>query len=148
MLAVRQLGELGVPRGVLRHRLASGRWVRHTEHVLATTSGTLTVEQRSWLGVLHAGRGALVGGVSAAQHAGVRRWTREEVTVLVADDWSFTPVPGIDWVRTRRSLRELRGTGPTPCRCARWSPRCSSSRPTNRTSGPGWDWSPRSSSNG
>lgn len=110
MLAVRQLTALGVPRGVVRHRLASKRWVQRTEHVLSTTTGELTVRQRTWLGVLHAGNGSLVGGLTAAAVHGLRSWPRDDVTVLVDDEWSYEPVPGVHFFRTRRCLPDFAGT--------------------------------------
>ena len=119
MLAVRQLTELGVPRGVLRHRLATGHWMMRTEHVLSTTTGELDRHQQMWLGVLHAGNGALVGGLTAGEVHGLRNWHRDDVTVLVRDEWAFDPVPGIAFFRTRRPLGDLassrnpwRGTPP------------------------------------
>ena len=63
-----------------------------------------------WLGVLHAGNGAVVGGLSAAKLYGLRNWNREDVTVLVPDDWSFEDVPGVHFFRTRRPLADLRAT--------------------------------------
>jgi len=107
MLAVRQLTRLGVPRGVVRHRLATEMWVQRTEHVVSTTTGELIGPQRMWLGVLHAGNGALIGGLTAAGVHGLRNWARDEVTVLVDDEWSFEPVPGIQFVRTRRCLPDF-----------------------------------------
>ncbi|WP_188779698.1 hypothetical protein [Marmoricola endophyticus] len=112
MLGVWQLSRLGVTRSVMRHKLATERWGQHTDRVLATTTGEPTLLQRQWLGVLHAGRGSLVGGVSAAENAGLRGWSRDHVTVLVDDEWSFDPVPGIEFFRTRRPLRDLRGSRP------------------------------------
>lgn len=112
MLAVRQLVGLGVPRGVVRHRLSTERWVQRTEHVLSTTTGELTERQRTWLGVLHAGNGALVGGLTAAALHGLRGWPRAEVTVLVDDEWSFDDVAGIHFFRTRRCLPDFAATGP------------------------------------
>ena len=107
MLAVRQLTRLGVPRGVVRHRLATEMWVQRTEHVVSTTTGELIGSQRMWLGVLHAGNGALIGGLTAAGVHGLRNWARDEATVLVDDEWSFEPVPGIQFVRTRRCLPDF-----------------------------------------
>ncbi|RLV47978.1 hypothetical protein D9V37_17910 [Nocardioides mangrovicus] len=110
MLAVRQLVDLGVSRSVVRHKVSSDRWVRRSEHVLSTTTGELTQRQLMWLGVLHAGDRSLVGGLTAATVHGLRNWTRDEVTVLVDDEWSFAPVPGVEFVRTRRTLPDLRGS--------------------------------------
>jgi len=110
MLAVRQLEDIGVTRSAMRNFLASGRWVRRSEHVLSTTTGDLSASQRMWWGVLHAGNGAVVGGLSAAKLYGLRNWDREDVTILVHDDWSFEDVPGIHFFRTRRPLADLRAT--------------------------------------
>ena len=112
MLSIRQCNDLAVPRAVVRHKLTSGRWLQHTDRVVCTTTGELTDGQRQWLGVLHAGGDAQLGGVTAAVHAGLRGWDREHVTVLVGHTSSFGVVPGVDFVRTRRSLRDMRGTRP------------------------------------
>lgn len=109
MLAIRQLTEMNVPRGVLRHRLATERWVMRSDHVLSTTTGELDRQQQMWLGVLHVGNGALVGGLSAAAVHGLRNWQRDDVTVLVPDAWAFEPMPGVQFFRTRRPLAELSG---------------------------------------
>ncbi|MEO5651741.1 MAG: hypothetical protein ABIN79_14770 [Marmoricola sp.] len=108
MISLRQLQQYGVTRSALRNRLSSGRWVRRSAHVVGTTTGDLTARQLMWLGVLHAGNGALVGGLTAAGLYGLRNWERESVTILVPDDWSFDPVPGLTFFRTRRSLDDLR----------------------------------------
>jgi hypothetical protein len=62
----------------------------------------------AWLGVLHAGSGAMVGGLTAAAFHGLRRWDRPEITVLVKYASDVGPVPGIRFVRTRRSMADLR----------------------------------------
>ncbi len=115
MISVRQLREYGVTRSAVRNQLASGRWARRSEHVLSTTTGELTDRQRMWLGVLHVGNGALVGGLTAAGLYGLRNWEREDVTILVPDDWSFDPVPGLSFFRTRRPLGDLRATRVRGC---------------------------------
>jgi hypothetical protein len=76
--------------------------------VLSTTTGELTELQQMWLGVLHAGNGALVGGLTAAKVYGLRNWERPDATILVPDEWSFEPIPGIRFFRTRRPLNDLR----------------------------------------
>jgi hypothetical protein len=106
MLSHRQLRQLGVSRATIRAHLRAGRWLQRTEEVLSTTTGPLAWEQRLWLGVLHAGAGALVGGLTAAVH-GLRHWDRDEITVLVRNPHSFEPVDGIRFFRTRRPLRLL-----------------------------------------
>jgi very-short-patch-repair endonuclease len=99
------------------HQVRSERWQLLTPTVIATFTGELTAEQRRWLGVLHAGPGALVGGLSAAAEAGLCRWERETVTILVpyAHDVP-APLTGLDFVRTRRDLGEMLATGSAPPR--------------------------------
>ncbi len=67
-----------------------------------------------WLGVLHAGPHALVGGLTAAEVHGLRNWYRDEITVLVPDELEFdeTEVPGVKFVRTRRDLATMRDARP------------------------------------
>lgn len=117
MLSHRQLRELGVGRGIVRSRLDAGHWCRRTEEVLSTTTGPLSVEQRLWLGVLHAGGDALIGALTAASLHGMRGWQRDEITVLVRNPHSFEPVPGIRFFRTRRPLHLFASRGDLPvCR--------------------------------
>lgn len=117
MLSHRQLREVGVGRGVVRSRLDAGRWARRSEEVLSTTTGPLSFEQRLWLGVLHAGGEALIGGLTAASLHGLRGWHRDEITVLVRNPHSFEPVPGIRFFRSRRPLSLFAGRGELPvCR--------------------------------
>jgi hypothetical protein len=108
MLAIEQLSRLGVTRALMRNQLRAERWVRRTDRVVGTTTGELTRAQLMWLGVLHVGNGALVGGLTAAGVHGLRNWERDQVTILVPDDWSFDPVPRLHFFRTRRPLGVLR----------------------------------------
>ena len=110
MLALRQLPGVGVSRSMMRNQLARERWVSRSEHVISTFTGETTERQRMWLGVLHAGNGAVVCGLSAGKLYGLRNWDRETVTVMVPDDWSFADLEGIHFVRTRRPLGDLRAT--------------------------------------
>lgn len=65
--------------------------------------------------MLHAGPRSLLGGLTAAERLGLRRWEREPVTVLVDDELSFEPVEGVDFFRSRRSFELLvRPTGGLP----------------------------------
>lgn len=78
-----QLAATGVDRWAVAHRVDTQRWVLRSPTVVATTTGELTREQMMWLGVLHAGPGALIGGLSAGEVHGLKNWHRDEVTVLV-----------------------------------------------------------------
>lgn len=105
-----QLREVGVERWVVRRRIETERWVAHSATVVATTTGTLRRDQLMWLGVLHAGPGALVGDLTAAELAGLRNWHREDVTILVPAGVELDPVPGVAFRRTRRPLAEFKRT--------------------------------------
>jgi hypothetical protein len=70
-----------------------------------------------WLGVLHAGGDALIGGLTAAKVHGLRKWDRDDVTVLVSNPHSFEPVEGLTFFRTRRPLRLVASRSTLPlCR--------------------------------
>ncbi len=119
-LAVRQLGLVSRrqllahehDRFHVRNQVAARRWVERTPRVVSTFTGGLSTEQRRWLGVLHAGPRSMVGGLSAAEHLGLRRWERDDVTVLVDDELAFEPVEGIDFFRSRRSFELLARPAP------------------------------------
>jgi hypothetical protein len=108
MLSQSQLNCLEVSRGFVRNQLRAGRWAQRTSSVFSTTTGPLSEQQRLWLGVLHAGPTALLGGLTAAEQQGLKGWRRESTTVLVDDELSFDPVDGIDFFRTRRPLAAMR----------------------------------------
>ena len=117
MLSRRQLRDLGVTESALRHHIAIGRWAHRSSNVVSTTTGPLSLDQRLWLGVLHGGPTAMLGGLNAAQHLGLERWHRDDVTVLVANPMSFEPLPGFQFIRTRRPYKLLIAPGELPvCR--------------------------------
>jgi hypothetical protein len=107
VVARRQLHDLGIGWDAVDHHVRAGRWTVRTPRVVSTFTGEPTIEQLRWVGVLHAGPRSLLGGLTAAEHAGLRRWRREEVTVLVDDELSFEPVEGVDFFRSRRSFELL-----------------------------------------
>ena len=49
----------------------------------------------------------MLGGLTAADHLGLRRWAQDAVTVLVDDELAFEPVDGIDFFRSRRTFELL-----------------------------------------
>lgn len=117
LLSHRQLRELGVKRGETRNHVRVGRWAVRSSEVVSTTTGPLSPEQALWLGVLHAGHSAMVGGLSAAAVRGLQRWHRDEITVLVSNPMSFEPLAGYRFFRTRRPYGVLLGGGALPvCR--------------------------------
>ena len=107
MLARRQLTALGIGWDAVDHQIRTRRWVERTPRVISTVTGELTLLQRRWLAVLHAGPRSMLGGLTAADHHGLRRWEREVITVLVDDELAFEPVPGVRFSRSRRSFELL-----------------------------------------
>lgn len=112
MVARRQLTRLGIDWDAVDANVAAGRWVVRTPRVISTTTGALTVEQRRWLGVLHAGPRSLLGGLTAGSRHGLTGWERDDVTVLVDDKLSFEPVDGVHFFRSRRPFDLLRDPKP------------------------------------
>ncbi len=112
LVARRQLLRLGIDADRVRNEVAAGRWVVRTPRVVGTTTGQLTWLQRCWLGVLHAGPRSLLGGLSAAALWGLSGWERPQITVLVEDELSFEPVPGVAFFRSRRPFELLNAARP------------------------------------
>jgi hypothetical protein len=108
LLARRQLNALGIDADRVRNQLLAGRWALRSPLVVSTFTGPLGWQERVWLGALHAGGTALVGGLTALEWHGLRGWHRDEVTILVDDELAFDPVPGLRFFRTRRALRDWR----------------------------------------
>lgn len=104
-----QLASVGIDRRAVAHRVRTDRWQTLSPVVIATTTGPPTADQLAWLGVLHAGGDALLGGLSAAVRRGLKNWQPRAVTVVVpyAQDVP-TPLDGIEFVRTRRDLATMR----------------------------------------
>lgn len=107
----RQLAARGHDSDRVRNQVRGGRWALATPRVVVTSTGHLSVEQRRWAAVLHAGPRAVLGGLTAAACHGLRHWDRDEVTVWV-DDLRPPPVPGVAFVRTRRPVEQLRSPAP------------------------------------
>jgi len=114
VLARRQLVDLGVRQSEVRRHLTVGRWAERTPTVLTTTTGPLSWDQRLWVAALHAGGSALIGGLSAGKVHGLHNWDRDDITVLVDDQLSFDPLPGVSFFRTRRALDRWRAPGDLP----------------------------------
>lgn len=110
-----QLAEAGMTRWSVTHRIASERWQLLSPTVIATTTGELSDDQRIWHAVLHAGDGAMAGGLTAATLAGLKNWHRDEATILVPYRRGRPrPLLGVRFVRVRRPLRAV--GSPPRCR--------------------------------
>jgi len=114
MLSQSQLTGLQVSRGEVRRHLRVRRWAQRTSHVFSTTTGPLSWEQRLWVGVLHAGPTAMIGGLTAAKVHGLRNWERDDITVVLDDELSFEPIEGVQFFRSRRPLADMRARGDLP----------------------------------
>ncbi|MFW5470563.1 hypothetical protein ACOCJ4_10995 [Knoellia sp. CPCC 206435] len=114
MVARRQLRDLGLNRDQVASNVRAGRWAERSPVVVSTFTGELSREQCAWLGVLHAGPPAVVGGYGALERHGLKNWHRDDITVLVDEGAHLEPVPGIDWFRTRRPLELWKSTSPLP----------------------------------
>lgn len=105
LLSRRQLHGLGVDRWAVRAQVRAERWVVRTPMVVSTTTGPLDRAQTRWLGVLHAGPGAVLGDLTAAEVHGLQRWHRDDVTVAVPQALEVDEdVDGVVFRRTRRAL--------------------------------------------
>lgn len=113
-----QLALCGVSDGRVRAQLKAERWSTVSPTVVAMFTGELTHGQRACAAVLHAGGGAILGGLTAASRAGLAGWERDEITVLVPYREDVPrPMPGVRFVRTRRDTTELRAPGSGIPRC-------------------------------
>ena len=145
MISRRQLNEVGADRWHVRNNIAAQRWTARSPMVVSTTTGALSREQTMWLGILHAGPSAILGGLSAAEVGGLRNWARDDITVLIPDELEVEPVPGVDFHRTRRPIQQLRCPGDGLPRVGS-NPRSCCSAPTRgRGALPKASWRRRSS---
>lgn len=113
LLARRQLIQLGHPSHLVDYQVAAERWQRVSDVVVCTTTGTLTREQLMWAGVLQAGPGSAIGGLTALERRGLKNWHRDEITVLLTKSHNLEPLAGVRFVETRRPVG-LYATGALP----------------------------------
>jgi hypothetical protein len=113
-----QLRRLGVSRRAEDWRIEHERWQLVAPLVVATFTGDLGSEQRRWLGVLHAGEGALLAGLDSLTVHGLRKWERETIQVLVPYGNDVPRVlQGFEFIRTRRVLTTIRSSRAGVPRC-------------------------------
>ena len=79
-----------------------GRWQQLATTVVALQTGPLTPRQRLWLGVLHAGQGAVLSHLTACLEAGLRWTAATSVDVLTSKGDLVAPLPGFTFHQTRR----------------------------------------------
>jgi hypothetical protein len=78
-----QLAELGIDRHLISRRDESGIWQTIGPHVVVLHGGNLSERQQQWAGVLHAGPGAALFGLTALQADGLRGLVSEVVQTVV-----------------------------------------------------------------
>jgi hypothetical protein len=104
LLARRQLFALGYHDHFVDSQVAAERWQLVSDIVVCTTTGALTREELMWAGVLHAGPGSAIGGLSALQRRGLKNWDREEICVLLRKSHNLQALTGVRFVETRRPI--------------------------------------------
>ncbi len=105
VLARRQLLRLWYDARYVDDQVAARRWQHVGDTVVCTTTGPLSREQLMWAGVLHAGPVSAIGGLTALELRGLKRWERDEVTVLLPKSHNLQPLPGVRFVETRRPVQ-------------------------------------------
>lgn len=79
-----------------------GRWQQLATTVVALQTGPLSERQRRWLGVLHAGQGAVLSHLTACLEAGLRWTAATSIDVLTPKGDLVAPLPGFTFHQTRR----------------------------------------------
>jgi hypothetical protein len=99
----RQLRAAGWTSNQIEHEIAFGRWHSPAPSVVALQNAPLTDDQRLWLGVLHAGEGAVLTHLTACRRAGLQ-WFGDEDTihVLTPKGDLVEPIAGFMFHQTRR----------------------------------------------
>ncbi len=98
----RQLRDAGWTRFQIDHEIEIGRWQSPAPAVVVLHTGGLEREQALWLGVLHAGDGAVLSHLTAVQRAGLS-WTGGDVIdVMTPRGDAVLPLSGYRFHETRR----------------------------------------------
>lgn len=113
LLARRQLVRLGYSDHYADSQIEAERWRLVSDVVVCTMTGPLSREQLMWAGVLHAGPGSAIGGLTALERRGLEHWHRDEITVLLRKSHNLQPLDGVRFVETRRPVG-LNATGDLP----------------------------------
>ena len=100
--ARRQLQRAGWSDRQIAHEVDFDRWQRPTPGVFVTNTGALTDVQREWIGVLHAGPGAVLSHLTAARRGGLDWVGRDVIDVLTAKGDLVEPLDGYFFHQTRR----------------------------------------------
>ena len=98
----RQLRAAGWAGHHVQHEVEIGRWQAPAPGVVVLHTGRPTPEQAMWIGVLHAGDGAVLSHLTAARRAGLR-WTDDGlIHVMTPRRDPVAPLEGYRFHQTRR----------------------------------------------
>jgi hypothetical protein len=107
VVARSQLKRFGWTDRQIDHEIRYGRWHAPASGVVALQNAPLTRDQRLWLGVLHAGGGAVLTHLTACRRAGLE-WKGDDDTieVLTPKGDLVEPLDGFFFHQTRRPYRD------------------------------------------
>ena len=97
-----QLAEAGWTRHHIAHEIGVGRWTQVASEVIAMQNAPLVRDQLLWLGVLHAGRGAVLSHGTTLEVNGLQHWTSPVIDVLVPKSDTIERLDGFFFHETRR----------------------------------------------
>jgi hypothetical protein len=106
VLTQRQLRNAGWRRQHVQHELDVGRWVRLAPDVLLLQNGPATYDQLLWIGVLHAGTGAVLSHRTACGESGLEGWDGTVIEVLTEKSRNVPPLEGFFFHETRRTYAD------------------------------------------
>jgi hypothetical protein len=109
-----QLRSLGWSDGQVDHEITYGRWHAPAWGVVAMQNAPLTHDQRLWLGVLHAGKGAVLTHLTSCRRAGLD-WKGDDDTihVLTPKGDLVDPIDGFFFHQTRRPYQQWLSRSPS-----------------------------------
>ncbi|WP_018638145.1 hypothetical protein [Frankia elaeagni] len=92
----------GLTRADIRARVLAGAWRQPARGVLITAVGGPPRLQQAWAALLAGGRGAVLGGATAAALDGLTGHDHDVVTVLIPPERRCAPMPGVVFRRSSR----------------------------------------------
>lgn len=92
----------GLTRADIRARVLAGTWRQPARGVLITAVGGQPWLQQAWAALLAGGRGAVLGGATAAALDGLTGHDDDVVTVLIPPERRCAPMPGVAFRRSSR----------------------------------------------
>ena len=107
-------GRWGGASSQIDHEINYGRWHAPARGVVALQNAPLTYDQRLWLGVLHAGDGAVLTHLTSCRRAGLE-WKGDDETihVLTPKGDLVDPIVGFFFHQTRRPYQRWLGQIPS-----------------------------------